>query len=133
MNPDSGVQIGEGGPTWLCSNDPYNIRIGSDIATYNTVLAKLYYSSHSPDLRAWPMTFTSAAWFLLSAVGCGGLEHPRNGMVSTPRGTIFPEAAFYVCDLGYRLSGDDVRTCTADRVWSGMDPSCESKLWYNFV
>jgi len=37
--------------------------------------------------------------------------------------------ATYVCDSGYRLEGNAIRTCSGThmRIWSGSDPLCAGK------
>ncbi|XP_003387839.1 PREDICTED: sushi, von Willebrand factor type A, EGF and pentraxin domain-containing protein 1-like isoform X2 [Amphimedon queenslandica] len=54
---------------------------------------------------------------------CGQLESPANGMVETT-GTKFYDTAVYSCMPGYRLQGDDSRTCSENGKWTGTAPIC---------
>ena len=65
-----------------------------------------------------------------TAVDCGGLVSPANGVVSTPAGTTFPAEATYSCNEGYVLSSDATRKCEASKKWSGTSPSCNSSYKY---
>ncbi len=62
------------------------------------------------------------------AVDCGSLDDPTDGAVNTSSGTTFMMNATYSCDFGYNLNGTNTRTCQADRMWSGSDPTCDSTL-----
>ena len=54
---------------------------------------------------------------------CGPLLDPVNGSVNISSGTTFSKKAFYSCDSGFRVTGGNIRICTADG-WSGMAPVC---------
>ena len=42
----------------------------------------------------------------------------------------FNDDLTYTCDTGYDLSGGDAtRTCTASGTWSGVAPTCSSRLY----
>jgi len=59
-------------------------------------------------------------------VNCGLPSNPGpNGEVVASL-TTFNSVANYSCNSGYELLPDNrVRICQANRMWSGMDPSCE--------
>ena len=57
---------------------------------------------------------------------CTNLTDPSNGRV-TADGTTFLSTATYTCDHGYRLIGDNTRTCGAGGQWSSYQPRCERK------
>ena len=38
------------------------------------------------------------------------------------------DTAAYSCASGYRLDGDEVRTCLQTGMWSGSDPTCEGTV-----
>lgn len=57
-------------------------------------------------------------------VSCGSLSAPANGSLDV-EDTDFGASASYDCDDGYMISGDAIRTCTADGTWSGSEPTCE--------
>lgn len=62
------------------------------------------------------------------AEGCPGLTI-TNGMVTyVPPGTppFVGATATYVCNNGFTLEGNSMRTCEAvnNGTWSGMDPEC---------
>lgn len=59
-------------------------------------------------------------------VDCGELNLLANGNVDVPS-TTYDSVATYTCDDGYTLMGNDKRTCQNSAMWTGSDPSCESK------
>jgi len=36
----------------------------------------------------------------------------------------------YFCNSGYKLGGDDERTCLENGTWSGEQPSCKSTIYF---
>ena len=62
-----------------------------------------------------------------TVVDCNALPDPTNGQVSIT-GTTFGETATYSCNTGYNLVGDNTRTCQADGMWSGSEPTCQSMM-----
>ena len=75
---------------------------------------------------------------LPTAVDCGSLDTPSNGIVDTSSGTTFMMTATYTCNTGYNIVGSESRTCgvsgtsgattLTDGVWSPAEPVCESML-----
>lgn len=64
---------------------------------------------------------------VISAVNCGNtLTNPLNGRVDINRPTYHGQAS-YTCNTGYDLIGNNIRTCQADRKWSGSQPMCQSE------
>ncbi len=63
-------------------------------------------------------------------VDCGTLPAPKNGVV-TITGTGVGYKAFYSCNTGFVLGGDDTRECLPDGTWSGRVPWCESMFVLN--
>ena len=61
---------------------------------------------------------------------CGTLPNPSNGSVSHTAGTTFGQTATYSCNTGYTLVGNDTRTCQADGMWSGSEPTCQCMLLF---
>ncbi len=61
---------------------------------------------------------------LYSAISCGDLENPVNGVVVLS-GTVFGSLATYSCDSGYILVGEQTRSCQANNQWSGRAPTCK--------
>ena len=63
-----------------------------------------------------------------AGVNCGPPSGVDNGLVIVGL-TTFDSLARYDCDTGFTLNPPDqeLRTCTAERVWSGPDPSCDRK------
>ena len=59
---------------------------------------------------------------------CGSLSSPDNGNVIVS-GTGVGAQAMYICDPGYVLVGETVRTCQNlnEPEWSGDAPFCNSK------
>ena len=54
---------------------------------------------------------------------CVSLSSPTNGHVSLNT-TTFGSVATYICDDGYRLSGQSMTICQAEGTWSGSTPTC---------
>ena len=67
-------------------------------------------------------------FLFLTVVDCGALNASANGQVSHTNGTTFGQIATYSCDTGYNLVGNSTRTCQADGVWSGSEPTCQGVL-----
>ena len=62
-----------------------------------------------------------------SAVDCGPLNNPINGLVIVPV-TTFNNMATYSCNSsGYLLNGTQTRTCQASGVWSNAEPTCNGE------
>ena len=61
----------------------------------------------------------------LTAVDCGPLTDPANGIVNHTAGTTSEQTATYSCNTGYNLVGERTRTCQAEGNWSGNAPTCE--------
>ena len=55
---------------------------------------------------------------------CELLDDPDNGDVSY-RFPVLGTVAQYSCDPDFALFGDDVRVCTLNGSWSGVEPTCE--------
>ncbi len=72
------------------------------------------------------MPMFKAVFSFHPVVDCGPLEAPAGGKVlvsSSPSGYL----AVYSCEKGFELSGDSVRYCQSDGVWSGRQPTCEQR------
>ena len=50
-----------------------------------------------------------------------------NGQVNHSAGTTFGQTATYSCNTGYTLEGNSTRTCQANGMWSGNEPTCISE------
>jgi formylglycine-generating enzyme required for sulfatase activity len=59
-----------------------------------------------------------------TAVDCGPLANPTNGVVQAGSGTTFGGVATYSCAEGYVVQGADTRTCQATGLWSGSPATC---------
>lgn len=57
---------------------------------------------------------------------CPGLNNQANGQVNATTAVSTGQSAFYTCDGGYSIIGDDTRTCQGDGTWSGSEPVCGS-------
>ena len=64
------------------------------------------------------------------AIDCGILDDPANGEVSVSS-TTFNSTAIYSCNTGYTVTGDDMRECLENGLWSGSEPLCTRKCLYN--
>ena len=60
---------------------------------------------------------------------CGDLDDPGDGCVIKTGNTV-GETAFYICDEGFTLKGERKHECQADGMWSGTEPTCESKFQF---
>lgn len=60
---------------------------------------------------------------LCAGVDCGLLEPPLNGQVMA-MGTTLSSRAMYTCNRGYILLGSATRSCQANGLWSGSEPTC---------
>ena len=69
--------------------------------------------------------------FQYTVINCGQPSSPINGMVNVTTTTI-TSLAFYYCDEGFRLSGEDTRVCQASGFWRERDPTCEGVMNINF-
>ncbi|XP_019647923.1 PREDICTED: LOW QUALITY PROTEIN: sushi, von Willebrand factor type A, EGF and pentraxin domain-containing protein 1-like [Branchiostoma belcheri] len=58
------------------------------------------------------------------SVTCGSLLAPVYGAVRAP-GNTFGDTATIMCEPGYELVGDSIRTCEASGLWSGSTPLCQ--------
>ncbi|XP_019625813.1 PREDICTED: LOW QUALITY PROTEIN: sushi, von Willebrand factor type A, EGF and pentraxin domain-containing protein 1-like [Branchiostoma belcheri] len=58
---------------------------------------------------------------------CPTLTAPANGGI---QGTsfLYTDVVSFSCNSGYELSGSSSRTCQADQVWTGSQPTCSRKL-----
>ena len=45
----------------------------------------------------------------------------------------FNTTATYTCIPGYKLIGETTRTCQSDKIWSGQEPTCDSKWFISIV
>lgn len=118
--------------TYSCNNG-YHV-VGN---TSRTCGSNRQWSGNAPTCERKCMAFNKAYYtafyavhftFLLSlAEDCGPLSDPVNGHVMTPNGTTFGFQASYICNEGYFISGSPIRSCEANGVWSGFEPTCMSK------
>ena len=61
-----------------------------------------------------------------AVIDCGALESPVHGQVKA-RETKFHSVATYSCNVGFVLTGDEIRICIETGHWSGSAPACTSK------
>ena len=54
---------------------------------------------------------------------CDAPVAPANGGINST-GSIEGDTVTYICNRGYYLSGDPIRTCQSDGEWSGAQPEC---------
>ena len=73
---------------------------------------------------------------LYAAVDCLSLSDPINGCVRVSA-TTYNSIAYYICNDGYNLVGQQNRKCQHDGTWYGDPPICErkclSKMYCNVV
>ena len=73
-----------------------------------------------------------------TAVSCGALSSPTNGLIQRQSGTTFKSVYVFRCKKaqGYIMKGSAERKCLANATWSGEQPICYSKwlkqctLWW---
>ena len=66
--------------------------------------------------------------FPLTAVDCGTLTNPSNGIVSYTAGTTFGSKATYSCNTEYFMLGNSTHICQAAGYWSRSTPICQRML-----
>ena len=54
---------------------------------------------------------------------CNELSHPDNGIV-TWTGLIQGSYAIYACNTGFMMTGEWIRMCMDNGMWSGQEPNC---------
>ncbi|XP_053408096.1 sushi, von Willebrand factor type A, EGF and pentraxin domain-containing protein 1-like [Mercenaria mercenaria] len=85
-----------------------------------------YMMSGSKERRCNTDGYWSGTRPVCTVTDCGSLNHPDNGKVMMPEGTLFGHTAVYKCNSGYTLKNYYKRTCQSNGTWSGAAPSCES-------
>ena len=81
--------------------------------------------------------FNSVPYF--AVIDCGGLSDPEEGRVTFNPGVVatidtgLDAVATYVCNDGYDLVGDELRTCQGNGLWSGAEPTCMCKCLNVFI
>ena len=78
-----------------------------------------------------PFLLSSSSFSVSStAIDCGSLPNPLNGMVDLSGGTMLGSEATYSCMAGYQLEGNSTRLCTTAGEWHPEAPTCarSSKL-----
>jgi len=84
--------------------------------------------------------YIAAVVMELLVLGCPDLADPPNGEIDfnpDPTAPFEPGTeAYYSCDKGFVLSGEDTLVCGTDFAWTGNIPSCERKcslyVWVTF-
>ena len=64
---------------------------------------------------------------LLVDIVCPELTPPENGYVESDGFTGFGSAVSYRCREGYKLRGEEKRSCQKTAIWLPSAPICESK------
>jgi CUB/sushi domain-containing protein len=58
---------------------------------------------------------------------CGDPGTPSNGLKFGLEYT-YGKNVIFKCETNYRLVGDEKRQCQTNGIWSGVQPTCESKF-----
>lgn len=69
---------------------------------------------------------------VIPVVSCPQLTDPSNGQVSVTGLEPFSTAT-YVCDPGFVLFGDEIRTCSEEGVWSKDEPTCQREYMHAYL
>ena len=74
----------------------------------------------------WHKTDTLYLFYasFLAVLECSDLDDPPNGEVTLPTERIVGSEATYTCNEGFSLSGNSMRRCQTDGLWSGSAPTC---------
>ena len=70
----------------------------------------------------------SNIYLFYTAVDCGDLSDPLNGVVTYASTTFTTGLAIYECNENYTLNGNLSRICQADGSWSGVSPVCDGEF-----
>ena len=68
----------------------------------------------------------------VSAGMCNELSHPDNGTVILT-GLIRGSFAIYTCNIGFMITGERLRICMANGMWSGQEPKCTVSGTYIYI
>lgn len=72
------------------------------------------------------LRYAPSIFSLSTVLQCDNLTNPAHGQVILSS-LVLDSQANYSCNQGYKLSGVEVRTCQANELWSGSEPTCEGK------
>ena len=65
-----------------------------------------------------------------TVIMCPQLDNPGNASVTLSMDTLEMSTATYSCNFGFvQIAGNTSRTCQVDGSWSGVVPTCQSKLY----
>lgn len=67
------------------------------------------------------------SWVFLAERSCGNPGVPENGNKNSSSYQ-YGNSIKFECNVGYTLQGSAVRTCEDNGLWTGTQPTCESKL-----
>ena len=65
---------------------------------------------------------------VIAALECGCLENPEGGTVDVT-GTTYNSEAVYLCNTGFIMTGNRMRTCNESGSWSGTIPMCTGEAF----
>ena len=72
------------------------------------------------------LRYAPSIFSLSTVLQCDNLTNPAHGQVILSS-LVLDSQANYSCNQGYKLSGVEVRTCQANELWSGSEPTCEGE------
>ena len=72
------------------------------------------------------LRYVPSIFSLSTVLQCDNLTNPAHGQVILSS-LVLDSQANYSCNQGYKLSGVEVRTCQANELWSGSEPTCEGE------
>ncbi|XP_069801473.1 complement decay-accelerating factor-like isoform X2 [Dendropsophus ebraccatus] len=92
--------------------------------TYRCLPGYKYDLFLSPTVQCLEDFTWSGTTLFCKKVDCGDPERIKNGKIQVT-GTDFGSIAVYSCNIGYSLTENSHRKCTADGVWEGNPPQCK--------
>ena len=69
----------------------------------------------------------NALFILFQEHSCGNPGVPANGKKNSSTYQ-YGDSINFECNVGYTLSGSAIRTCQNNGLWTGTQPTCQSKL-----
>ncbi|XP_065904456.1 P-selectin-like isoform X2 [Dysidea avara] len=109
-----------------CSSDSIGVGYEGDTCSFTCNTGYELTGSHNR--TCWSNGNWSGSDDVCIRVSCINLTDPTNGMVTCSLGddniATDGDTCNYICDTGYVLSGNAMRTCGSIGMWDGTEPTC---------